>query len=135
MKKNVNLHTLILSSAFLLILFNLFYLSVHIVSKWRTPIDLREPGFQFQSFQAKLKGVQTVGYLTNKNMDWENHDGFFQQAQYALAPTLVKLNEPQHTFLILDYTNPMFTIFKLKELNYQRIAENDYGQILAEKKP
>lgn len=112
-----------------------FYLLANYKVKSRDKdVKIIEPGTQFEPFIAKLEGITQVGYLTNKDMSEEKNDGTFLQAQYMLAPTILKLNEEHPKLNVLDYTSPVYTVFTLRSLRSAPIASSPYGQVLAERK-
>jgi len=102
-------------------------------------IDLRrikflEPGHEHLDFKDFLGGAKEIGFLTDKDMSAEKNDGQFLKAQYALAPLLLDLNNPNHEFLIIDPTS----IFSALEINQDLKADfvhvNGFNKILAQRK-
>lgn len=89
-----------------------------------------EPGIEFKEFQDDLNKVKKAGFLTDKDMSPEKNDGQFLAAQYILSPTVLDLNNPNHTFAVLDYTNTEIAHKKIKSLGAIVIAVSPYGKIL-----
>jgi hypothetical protein len=98
-----------------------------------THLPFQEPGYQFKSFEKYLSGVHEIGFLTDKTMSPEDNDGIFLQAQYALAPTILDLdNTDQHIFLI-DCRNFITAFDIMQHLKAGPIYVNEYTKVLAEK--
>jgi len=130
-KKLFRVKTLVTILTILLICSNIFFLLANFMVKYKQKdIKIIEPGTQFTRFIRKLEGVVEVGYLTNKDTSEESNDGEFLQAQYMLAPVVLKLNEPDNQFNILDYGTPLYTVMKLKSLNAKTVATSPYGKVL-----
>jgi hypothetical protein len=55
----------------------------------------------------------------------------FAQAEYALAPITLDINNPTHEYVILNYANPLAAFAKVKELNLVVWKQNQLGIILA----
>ena len=125
------LENIALSLAIILIAVNLFFTGVYIRTKIHYPYPFYyEPGYQFNKFKSKLKGVKEIGYLTNKDLSREKNDGIFLQAQYFLAPTILKMNDPNHVLNILDYSNQVFLFYQIKSLHAIPLVDDLYGQVL-----
>ncbi len=135
-KKCLSLECLIAVTSLAMIGLTSFYLLANYMVKSRQPdTPIYEPGTQFATFKEKLKDVNAIGYLTNKDMSEEKNDGTFLQAQYMLAPTVLELNETHPNLNILDYTSPVYTVFTMRSLRSKPIASSPYGPVLAEKQP
>jgi len=119
----------------LMLAVNSFFMVAHISYSHKNKWDFYyEPGYQFNNFRPKLKGIRSVGYITNKDMSRENNDGAFLQAQYFLAPTVLRLDEVDEDLNILDYWETTFIIYQMRALKSKRIASNNYGQALVQKR-
>ena len=94
-----------------------------------------EPGMEFADFKEKLSGVKRVGFLTNKDMSPERNDGQFLAAQGTLAPIILDLNNPNHSWIILDCIHLIPAYLKMKEIDATPVYTNKFGKILAHKKP
>ena len=113
-----------------------FFLLANVMVKSRDKdVKVIEPGTQFLEFKPYLTDVREAGYLTNKDMSEEKNDGFFLQAQYMLAPTVLRLNEREQKLLILDYNKPVYAWFTLRSLRGRPVYSSEYGPILAENAP
>ena len=133
--KRFDLEKSILSLGIALFLANVFFDFVYCKDKWNYHMPYNyEPGYQFIKFKEKLNNVLEIGYLTNKDLSPGKNDGIYLQAQYFLAPTLLKLNEANHTFNILDYSNQIFVFYMIKTLKADVLVDNPYAQVLIRKK-
>lgn len=134
-KSVLGLKSIITVLAIILICQNAFYLFVKIKAEAMKRPLMYEPGYQFVSFKPILNDVKRIGYLTDKNMSREKNDGFFLQAQYFLAPTIIGLNKPQFKYNIIDFTgsghvdHPQINE-ALKILRSLPVAQSNYGQAL-----
>ncbi|VAX37608.1 hypothetical protein MNBD_UNCLBAC01-1634 [hydrothermal vent metagenome] len=135
MKKFLNLKAPIIFLSIGLIGYSGFFLFVYIMSQVigqkEPPL---EPGSQFAHFAEHLEGQTHIGFLTDKDMSAENNDGFFSQTQYILAPVIVELNVPKHEYSVVDYTNYKHLLYTMRLLKAKRIAHNEYGQALVQRK-
>ncbi len=91
-------------------------------------------GAQFEDFKPLLQNVPVAGFITNKDMSSENNDGQFLMAQYALAPTVLALNQTQYQYNILDCTDKVSVLYGLEQTGSTPVMVNAYGKILAVKK-
>ena len=118
-----------------LLLVNIYYLFINIMIIRTTPSPAaKDPASPFAAFQKPLAGVKEVGYLTNKDMSEEHNDGLYLMGQYALAPTVLRLNDVNATYNILDYTKPVYAVFTLRKLNAVPVATSPYGLMLIKKR-
>ncbi len=85
-------------------------------SQDRTTVPLHSLGAQFEGLKDVFNGVRYAGYYTDKNLDIPLAVAQFEQAQYALAPTVLMLNKTDYPLVILDCTSPDIAIAKGKEL-------------------
>ncbi len=96
----------------------------------RTTIPLHSLGAQFEGLKDVFTGVRYAGYYTDKNLDIPLAVAQFEQAQYALAPTVLMLNKTDYPLVILDCTSPEVAIAKGKELGLSPLKAAN-GIILA----
>lgn len=92
-------------------------------------------GNEFADFKNKISTIEHVGYLTDKDMSPEKNNGQFLGAQYMLAPVILDLNNANHRYLILDYTNLFDAARKLRNIKAKVIEMTPDLEILAEKLP
>ena len=134
MKKIFCLQSLILFASACILGVNGFYLYAHTQTRLIDPnLAFVEHGWQFADFRDKLKGVRTIGFLTNKDMSSEKNDGEFLQAQYILAPTVLEINNTAHPLQLMDYTDQVFVFYMLKQLNAVVIHDNAFNKVLCKK--
>ena len=113
---------------------NLFYLVLNAVIRLKDKNTyLYEPGYQFTGIKSRILGIKKVGYLTNRNMSSEKNDPEFLQAQYMLAPTILDLNNAEHKFIILDYTDLKYMYYQMKTLNAMPLFDQ-FGKVLVIRK-
>ena len=93
-------------------------------------VPLHSLGFQFLGLDKIFKGVRTVGYYTDKDLDNPLAVAQFEQAQYMLAPTVLDLNGTQHRWVIFDCTNPKTALTVIQFLGFVPLKIN-HGIILA----
>ncbi len=136
LKKFLTVENCALAATVVLCGFTCFLLLANYMVKSRLRgIPVIEPGTQFVHFKPYLTDVRELGYLTNKDMSEEKNDGFFLQAQYMLAPTVLRLNETEHSLIILDYTKPVYAWFTMKSMRASPKYSSEYGPVLAEQLP
>ena len=134
-KKHFLLNSIITSLTVCIVTVNCLFVIVNVLSKLQNKVPYYPPGYEFVDFRNKLMGEKVIGYLTNRDMSAEKNDQEYLLAQYALAPVIVELNNPNHKLLILDYTDPVFAVYKLKELKAIHIYDNKFNKILAIRRP
>jgi hypothetical protein len=88
-------------------------------------------GYKFRGLNEILPGVKRLGYLTDKDMDARVNAMEFAQAEYILTPITLDLNNPDHEYLLLNYTTPSTALGKIKELHLTVWKQNQLGIILA----
>jgi len=96
----------------------------------RTTIPLHSLGFQFMGLENVFKGVRTVGYFTDKDLNNPLAIAQFEQAQYMLAPTVLDLNHTQYHWVIFDCTSPQVAMKTMQQLGLTPLKAN-HGIILA----
>ena len=127
-------HILILVLTTGLIGINIFYFYVYRQNKKVEEARSIEPGYQFLEFRPYLENIKTIGYITQKSLERESNDGIYLQAQYFLAPTIIKQGEWPGTYNIIDSEDINFLIEQFRATNSRRIANNLYGQALIKRK-
>jgi hypothetical protein len=126
----LNIKTYIILASIAVMGSNMFYLFVYGMRQHIHPTEWVEPGDQFRKFRPFLDGEFSVGYLTNEPQKRENNDGFFLQAQYYLAPTIVQLNDPDNKYNIVDSEDINYIRFVFTQTNSKKVTNNPYGQAL-----
>ena len=113
-------------------LFNLYHAYAQAISQLqdRKTIPLHSLGFQFMGLENVFKGIRTVGYYTDKNLDNPLAIAQFEQAQYMLAPTVLELNHTQYRWVIFDCTSPKVALEAIQHLGFNPMKIN-HGIILA----
>jgi len=96
----------------------------------RTSIPFHSLGFKFMGLENIFKGVRTVGYYTDKDLNDAQAIAQFEQAQYMLAPTVLDLNHTQYHWVILDCTGPQAAKEAIQRLGLTPLKINQ-GIILA----
>src|SRR6185436_11011443 len=114
---------------------NLVYAVINVISKTVNRKPIYAPGAQFEDIKKIVKNEKTIGYLTNRDITPEKNDQEFLQAQYILAPTILDLNNDNYRLLILDFTNPTFMLYKLKEIQAKPVYSNIYNKVVAIRRP
>ncbi len=104
------------------------------VSLLRKHLPYTLAGNKFTGLERIFKNVEMVGYYTDKSMDTNRYAMQFSQAQYALAPTILDLNNTDYSLILFDCTSPQVAINKMKEVGAIPLIKNPYGIILAYRK-
>src|SRR5476651_596200 len=125
--KIIFLSLLILAAAF-----NLFTAYTQAITQIQdhTTIPLHSLGFQFMGLETVFKGVHTVGYYTDKDLNNPLAIAQFEQAQYMLVPTVLDLNHTQYHWVIFDCTSPQVAMEAIQRLGLTPLKVN-HGIILA----
>jgi len=116
----------------LISVFNLFQAYAQAITELldHSTIPLHSLGFQFMGLENVFKGVHTVGYYTDKDMNNSIAVAQFEQAQYMLVPTVLDLNNTQYHWVIFDCTSPQVGVDAIKRLGFTPLKAN-HGIILA----
>lgn len=96
----------------------------------RTTIPLHSLGYQFIGLENVFKGVHTVGYYTDKDLNNPLAIAQFEQAQYMLVPTILDLNHTQYRWVIFDCTSPQVAMEAIHNLGLNPLKAY-HGIILA----
>jgi hypothetical protein len=96
----------------------------------RTTVPLHSLGFQFMGLENVFKGIRTVGYYTDKDLNNTLAIAQYEQAQYMLAPTVLDLNHTQYRWVIFDCTSPQAALEAIKHWGLTPMKINN-GIILA----
>ena len=99
-------------------------------SKKRKASPYRFLGNQFEGLRDLLDRVPQVGYHTDKSLDNALAAATFAQAQYTLAPTLLKLDAVDAPFVIFDYADTQQALKKIAAEGLQAVRINPSGMIL-----
>lgn len=125
---------LIIAATLLLIIFNFFTGFVSVMAQLSRPAA-SDPSIEFSGLKEKLAGVRQAGFLSESESSAEGNDGRFLLAQYALAPTILDLNNPDHRYSILSCATPQAAIGIMKMIGAKPVHVNLFGKILAERSP
>lgn len=88
-------------------------------------------GDKFTKLQGILKDTPEIGYYTDKPMDTSYTEAQFTQAQYTLAPVILRMNEFNHPFIIFDYADKESALENIKKLGMIPMTRSPSGIILA----
>ena len=95
-----------------------------------TTVPLHSLGYQFMGLENVFKGVRTVGYFTDKDLNNSLAIAQFEQAQYMLVPTVLDLNHTQYRWVIFDCTSPRIAVEAIKHFGFTPMKARN-GIILA----
>lgn len=88
-------------------------------------------GIQFSGLQDILTGTETIGYLTDKDLNAQQHAMQFAQAQFMLAPVILDTNFSGHEYILLDCSRPDITWAFINKFRLQPLRRNQFGVVLA----
>lgn len=88
-------------------------------------------GDRFAKLQGILKDTPEIGYYTDKPMNTRYTEAQFTQAQYTLAPVILRINKLDLPFIIFDYTEKESALENIKKLGMLPVAQSPSGIILA----
>lgn len=90
-------------------------------------------GNKFLGLNDFFKGIQTIGYYTDKSLNDNQAAAQFAQAQYILTPLVLDLNNLGHEYTLFDCSTPEIALKKIKDSNLIPLKRNSYGIILAKR--
>ena len=124
---------IILTILIIITILNIRELSLQIIlhQNHRESMKLHNLGDQFKGLEEILKGQRTVGYYTDKNIEESLVVAQYEQAQYVLAPTVLKINDLSYPMAIFDCTSPAVAIAKMQAEGFKPIMANNTGIIVA----
>lgn len=127
------LRTFLTASLAVITLINCFQLYKETMSirKIKRVMPFSFPGLRFSGLEAVFEGVERIGFYTDKDVTAGEYAAIFAQAQLVLAPTILDLNNLQHTFILFDCTREEMAMAKIKEIGAIPLKRNQYGIILA----
>ncbi len=129
MRKIKAIFVIVLGLAAGLNLFQAYAQALHQLQD-RTTIPLHSLSYPFMGLEHVFKGVRSVGYYTDKDLDNPITIAQYEQAQYVLAPTVLDLNHTPYHWAIFDCTSPQAAISAMKSLGFTPLKIN-HGLILA----
>jgi hypothetical protein len=132
--KNLSLPSrLFFAAAGLMILFSFF----QTIGQLNKVIALRRAnpfvfgGEKFEGIKDLVQGEKYVGYITDKDFKIDKNTAEFSQAQFALVPVILDLNNPDHRLLLINCDSPQKAIAFMKQYGARPIRGNNLGTILA----
>ena len=106
---------------------------VGIIQMYKTVNPHQAIGHEFAGLNSFLKGVERVGYYTDKDLKDEKNNKVYSVAQYVLAPTLLEINKTDYEYTLFVCSNEQKMIEKIVEIGAQPLLRNKYGMILTRK--
>ncbi|MFA5260200.1 MAG: hypothetical protein WC450_03105 [Candidatus Omnitrophota bacterium] len=97
----------------------------------RQDVPYTFPGIQFSGLQDILQNTETIGYLTDKDLNEQQHALQFAQAQFMLAPVILDTNFPGHEYILLDCSRPEITWALINKFRLRPLRRNQFGIVLA----
>jgi hypothetical protein len=88
-------------------------------------------GDVFNGLGEVLRDEKYIGYFTDKDIKEPKYGAQFEQAQLALAPLILDLNNTHHRFVIFDCQNEKECWRKIKDINAQALKRSTLGTVLA----
>ncbi len=87
-------------------------------------------GLQFSGLQDILENAETIGYLTDKDLQAQPNAMQFAQAQFILAPVILDTNFSGHKYILLDCSRPEIAWAMIKKFRFQPLRKNQFGIVL-----
>jgi len=133
--------TLTLSNVYLFVILILLILNgVNYINRVQSIKHRREQstfiflGNKFAGLPQFLKGVDRVGYYTDRDISDKAPAAQFAQAQLILAPIILDPKHLDHEYIIFDCTSDQVAFKKIKEINAVPMKKNQFGIILTKSK-
>ncbi len=92
-------------------------------------------GMKFAGLDKILGGVTRIGYYTDRDLSKNSEAAQFSQAQYILAPAILDPYNLNHAFTLFDCSSQEKCQEKIRASNAIPLKKNQFGVILAGKKP
>lgn len=92
---------------------------------------LHSLAYQFMPLKNIFKNISRAGYVTDKNIEHPLAIAQFQLAQYALAPTVLELNNDHLPLVIVDFTTPQAGMEHITATHLTPLTISPTGIILA----
>ena len=88
-------------------------------------------GLQFSGLQDILQGTETIGYVTDKDLNVQQNAMQFAQAQFMLAPVVLDIDFTGHEYILLDCSRPEITWNLINKFRLLPLRRNPFGIVLA----
>lgn len=91
-------------------------------------------GRYVQALKPHLIGINKVSYFTDRNLNDSKQIARFFQIQNTLAPIFLDQKNPNHQYMILDFTNQKEAFQTFNQLKPIPVIVTDEGIMLAKRK-
>ena len=88
-------------------------------------------GDAFNGLGAALHDEKYLGYFTDKDIQNPKYGAQFEQAQLALVPVILDLNNTGHRFVLFDCQDEKKCLDKIAEIKARPLKRSSLGTVLA----
>ncbi len=115
--------------------FNVFGIKKELnrIKMYKKIISHQKIGYKFNGLEQFTKGIEYIGYYTDKDFSQDESVKEFAQAQYLLAPTILEYNNLNHEYILFVCQNEINAWKKIQEIGASPLRRNKFGIILAKK--
>lgn len=103
------------------------------INMYQKVISHQKIGHEFNGLEQFTKGIEYMGYYTDKDFSKDATVKEFAQAQYMLTPTILEHNNLTHEYTLFVCKNEINAWKKMKEIGASPLRRNKFGMILARK--
>jgi len=101
------------------------------ISAFKTHMKHQIIGHQFIGIKQFVQDEEFIGYITDLDPSEKKGGKLFSAAQYHLAPSILELNNTEHSVLIFKCSSEKVAWQKVKEIGAVPFKRNNFGVILA----
>jgi len=106
---------------------------LHRIFMYKKVISHQKIGYKFDGLEQFTKGVEYMGYYTDKDFSQDEPVKEFAQAQYMLTPTVLEHNNLSHEYILFVCKHEVNAWKKMQEIGASPLRRNKFGMILAKK--
>ena len=103
------------------------------VYKYKKLIPHQSIGFRYEDLVSHTNNIPIVGYITDRELGEEENAKEFAYAQFMLAPTILDFNNPEHEYILFDYSSPQESWERMLKMNAHPVYGGKYGLLLTQR--
>ena len=104
------------------------------VSNYKKIVPYNNIEYKFTNLREIIQGQEFIGYYSDDTqLKDENNAKAYSHAQFALAPTVVELNNLNHKYILLVCSNEKLALEKMVEIGAVPLRRNKFGMMLVER--
>lgn len=105
------------------------------INNYKKIVPYNNIEYKFEILKEFTQGIEFMGYYTDDpELKNEANAKLYSHAQFALAPTVLELNNLDHEYTLFVCADENVAMQKIAEIGAVPLRENKFGMILAQRK-